>query len=564
MKSASKAKYALYAVAVVAMLLPVNAAFNGLPAEQDTSQATLEVSRTSGGAVSMDLCTERHTVDTVTAPVAHPLMAAATLGTDVQVTAGEGLEIQPAIASDGSGNLFVGMIADFGSGYNAYFTGSNDGGTTWADNAVAWQIDTPEYPDVDYWGEGTRFFGTMVPNPSASDGSELYVMEVGNPTDFDNYAMVYWDWADVGSGYTDFKAVNIGCDNGVEDYAYGGISIIGNHGSGLVDTPFFSYQATEDGTAWIYTFTSVDSDFTLEGCTSTSMDADPATHYAYPTWNYLDEQTGLYNVYISVFDFGTWDEYQGYPIHPGLGDVYINDSAVSVEYLDISAYNNNVVIVAQTSQYGSPNKDITCYYSSDGLETIQTSTIAASQDSELYPKVIHTGSNQAIAIFVKNSNLYVTTTEDGGATWTEPEQVNDQDGTVETTYSTYAAADLSRSGTLWADTRNGNSDLYYDEVAAPGPLLNVATISGGFGVTATVTNSGSGDAENAEWSITFDGPVFIGKEKTGAVTVPAGGEAEIKSGFIFGIGRATIRVQVEGASKSAEGLVLGPLVLGIE
>jgi len=563
MKNTKMAKYAVCAVLVAALLLPVNAAFDELISDNATPATTLSFSRTNSNSLPTDISTERHSVGMATANIRNPV-AVSNLGVDLRVTSYENLEIQPAIAADGTGYLFVGMTADFGDGYNSYFTGSTDGGATWVENAISWQVDTPEYPDVDYWGEGVRFFGTMVPNPSASDGSELYIMEVGDPTDFESYSMVYWSWNDVGDGYYDFIAANIGCDNGVEDYAYGGASIIGDHGSGLVNTPFFSYQATEDGTAWIYTFSSVDSTFTLENCESTAFDADPATHYAYPVWNYLDGQTGLYNVYISIFDFSTWEDFQGYPIHPGVADVYINDSAVSVEYLDVSAYNDNIIIIAQTSAFGSPNKDITCYYSYDGLTTIQTVPVAVSQDSELYPKVIHTGSNQAIAIFVKNNNLYSTATEDGGATWTEPEMVNDVDSTVETTYSTYAAADICLSGALWADTRNGNSDLYYDEIAAPGPLLNVGTIAGGFGVTATVTNTGASAAENAEWSITFDGPVFIGSEKTGTVNIPAGGEAEIKSGFIFGVGRATITVQVEGATKSAEGLVLGPLVLGVE
>ena len=78
------------------------------------------------------------------------------------------------------------------------------------------------------------------------------------------------------------------------------------------------------------------------------------------------------------------------------------------------------------------------------------------------------------------------------------------------------------------------------------------------------TNTGSEDANNVDWTISFDGPVFIGKEKTGTVTVPAGGEATVKSGLIFGVGKATITVNVGGASKTASGFVLGPLVLGVE
>ena len=126
---------------------------------------------------------------------------------------------------------------------------------------------------------------------------------------------------------------------------------------------------------------------------------------------------------------------------------------------------------------------------------------------------------------------------------------------------------LSKADILLIKTdSNGESSkiLNFRDFLAPGSILSIEAISGGFGVKATVANVGTADAENVEWSIVFDGPVFIGKEKVGTVTIPAGGEATIKSGFIFGIGRATITVTVGGATKTASGFVLGPLVLGVK
>ncbi len=561
MKKAIKASIGILIAA--AMILPVGAITQTSYTNDKEQIYTLEINR-GHGIAGVDISTNHIAISEKEIKQVRSIIPNAMLDGDVQVTGGDGLEIQPSITTDGTGNILLGMTADFGSGLNAYFTSSSDGGATWAENAVAWQIETPEYPSVDYWG-GTTYYGTMVPNPSDSDGGMLYLMECTNPADFEEgYTLTGWGINDLGDGYTNIKAVDIGCDNGVEDWAYGGVAFIGDLGSGLIETPMFTYQMTEEGYAWFYYFSDPEGSFTLEHCLSTAMSIDHTTHHAYPVWTYLDQDTGLYNIYTDVFDFGTWDEYNGYPIHPEIGSLFINDSAVSSEYIDVSAYNNNVIIVAQTSLYGSTNKDITCYYSNNGLQNVQTSTIAASPDSELHPKVIHTGDNQAICIFVKNGNLYSTTTDDGGATWTEPKQVNDQDGTVETFYSQNSPAGLCRVGAVWSDTRNGNADIYYDSIAAPGPLLAVESISGGFGVSATVTNTGSEDANNVDWTISFDGPVFIGKEKTGTVTVPAGGEATVKSGLIFGVGKATITVNVGGASKTASGFVLGPLVLGVE
>jgi hypothetical protein len=117
---------------------------------------------------------------------------------------------------------------------------------------------------------------------------------------------------------------------------------------------------------------------------------------------------------------------------------------------------------------------------------------------------------------------------------------------------------------VWTDTRNGNADIYYDNVGLPpAPVLSIQEISGGFGVKATIANIGTADADNVEWSMMFDGPVFIGKEKTGTVTIPAGGETTINSGFIFGIGKATVSVNVGGSISTASGFVFGPLVLQV-
>ena len=157
--------------------------------------------------------------------------------------------------------------------------------------------------------------------------------------------------------------------------------------------------------------------------------------------------------------------------------------------------------------------------------------------------------------------MYETHSEDGGATWTDPEQVNDEDGTVE---SGWHSSELTTGGNvIWTDNRNGNDDIYFDNFGVPAPILNIA-IKGGFGVTATITNTGEADATNVDWTISFDGGAFVGKEKTGTVTVPAGGEATVKSGFIFGIGKTSITVNVGGATKTASGFVLGPLVLGVK
>ena len=184
-----------------------------------------------------------------------------------------------------------------------------------------------------------------------------------------------------------------------------------------------------------------------------------------------------------------------------------------------------------------------------------------SSDNELYPSFVAYG-DSASCTFYKNGDLYITHTTDAGGTWSDPEQINDQEGTV---VGTWRTAQITNGGNVvWTDNRNGNADVYYDNVGAPGPILSVESISGGFGVTATVKNDGTVDAENVEWNIVFDGLVFVGKEKRGTVTIPAGGEVTIKSGFILGIGSGDIAVTVDEASKTASCFIFGPLVIGVK
>ncbi|MBS3749588.1 MAG: hypothetical protein KGY67_07825, partial [Candidatus Thermoplasmatota archaeon] len=118
---------------------------------------------------------------------------------------------------------------------------------------------------------------------------------------------------------------------------------------------------------------------------------------------------------------------------------------------------------------------------------------------------------------------------------------------------------------VWVDTRNAAKDIY---TAAGGavPIIEITGISGGFGVTATIANSGEADAENVEWSITIESSLMIlGGETTGTIgTLAAGTDTSVSTGFILGFGPADIRVSAGGASKSASATVLGPLVIGLE
>ncbi len=88
------------------------------------------------------------------------------------------------------------------------------------------------------------------------------------------------------------------------------------------------------------------------------------------------------------------------------------------------------------------------------------------------------------------------------------------------------------------------------------PVIRIGNISGGlFKVSTVIKNIGSDDATIIDWSITLDGGIILlGRETSGSiVSIPAGDEATISSGLIFGFGKTVmITVTVDYAEGSSE------------
>jgi len=359
----------------------------------------------------------------------------------------------PAVASDSLGYVVLGFEDDTP---NVWFTASDDAGINWADDAIGWQIDPPpELPDVDSCGDG-RFIGGMVPDYMASDGSELYKVECIDPMDISptGYSCPYWDWWDVGDGYTNFDSIAV-AGYTAEDpdenlWAFGGHAITGDHGGESGDdTNFFSYQCTDAGVAWIYRWTG------LNGCEDCAHDIDPGNLYSYPAWNFDNE--GTMDIYVDIFDFGTWEPYGGYQIHPEIGGLTIETTG-NDDYIDISALNDNIILVSQR------DGDIVAYYSTNGMTTVMESAI---ETDAVNPRIVHTGDDEATCIFIKGASpgsVYYSTTEDGGATWSTPEEVEDSDYVPEE----YKAADVCGFGAAWMNEDDGN--IYFGRIgnAPPG------------------------------------------------------------------------------------------------
>jgi hypothetical protein len=115
---------------------------------------------------------------------------------------------------------------------------------------------------------------------------------------------------------------------------------------------------------------------------------------------------------------------------------------------------------------------------------------------------------------------------------------------------------------VWTDTRNDNKDVYFDSIFSYDyPFLFIESITGGFGVTATIKNDGTAPATNVSWEIKVTGGLFdrVLKDKTGTIPALAVNETQpVKTKIFLGLGPILIMVTAtcdEGASASrgAEG-----------
>jgi hypothetical protein len=425
---------------------------------------------------------------------------------------------------------------------NVYFSFSANGGTTWDEGAYGWILEAmPEKPSIAY-SSGNTFYGVVVPNWEVS--GQVTLAEFIDGSDPDTWQAGTWDWED--DGIYGFDGASMASAEPNDPLKWGYITLSGYNGYDGRDAngcPFTKYS-TGDGYATISWLISGQTGEVLEDCSNPANDLDPITKLNYGIWQRFNSDEGFYNIELRVDDF----EY----------DIEARDSFVTAGELvtpennqnpDVSAYNDNVIIVSQTDVAG--NNDIICYYSDDGMDNFGASYVASTVDDETNPKIVAIDENEAICIFIKDGDLYFSVTQDGGATWSTPEIASE----VENVQS----GDVCSIGIAY----DSEQIVYFSKSGIAQPIIEIESISGGIGVSATIKNIGDATAENFDWSIKSDGLVFIGGEKSGKATLEPGQSIQVKTGFMLGFGGIDITVTADIAKETASARLLLFLVVGL-
>lgn len=468
------------------------------------------------------------------------------LGTDKQITSSEFDESHPVIDVDYNGNplLLYHYREDFFSSA-IYIQRSPDGGASWPGDSInywQWEDYSAINPDINFV-DGVRAFGV---HEIEDQEPLLYFHDYENIDDPDTWAVYYFDR----SGAASYVAETACAANKSGRIALG--SIQDYEGDDYFeDTLLITWDANnfDDDTAdgGVYWLNN-DAEGNSIPYSNLCADAGDKIFFVFQR-DPIDRPSQISTAFCQIDENTLYSDWRQFSV--------ASNSQFNNTYPDVSVSGKTAYVAYMSDKDG--NQDIYVASSTTG-NFWRKNQVTSTPEDEFYP-VIYADGEKLSVLFIRDGNLYATDSEDGGNTWSTPEQINDEPNTV---LQEYQNSDIAAKYGIWTDYRNGNNDLYIDEVGLVA-ILTVDEIKGGFGIEITISNVGNAPAENVEWSIDLEGGIiFLGAVSSGAVNIPPGESITVKTDLILGIGRVDITATCADSKKTSSGFVLGPFVLGVE
>jgi len=454
-------------------------------------------------------------------------------GADVQVTTSGGNECHPNIKNDMNGNPIV--VYDYEtSGYKQiYMQRSLDGGNSWPVGQKYYLDGNEDLSTINPILYTAKNMAGVFYQVEQTDPN-MYSVHLENLDDPDSWIKNKGDYSNVTSwiGEVDFAGFGT-------TLFYGFIG----------DMIFEDYN--EKATVHVYWTPDFRDTEAYEGMFFFNSEETPFSHPTAAAGNKLyfaaqQEHSSGSRILITYTP-------SNYPTYENADFKFITYGRSNLSNPRIAASGEHAYLAVQNDING--NEDILCY--TPGGFTWKRHIIADSSDDEMYPSISANG-EIAVCTFIKNGNLFMSKTVDGGETWTDPEQINDESGTLA---GDFRCIDTFGPHIVWTDNRNGNKDIYYDSINTP--WIEITDMASKFGrFSAEISNTGTSDANNIPWNMDVDGLVFLGSHSEGTITsLAAGSSTTIDTNFIFGLGDGIITIMAGGESIIIRVTILGPFIL---
>jgi hypothetical protein len=461
------------------------------------------------------------------------------LPVDTQVSSAQQDETHLSCATDSNGNPFVVYDKVYDVSTSTLVTQlSSDKGVTWPEDLlVEWTFQEPMYainPDISMLSDKLFAFGTFETGSQDPQENMLIYSDIHDPQ---TWQISYLDF----SGHSTYIAETAAATKGENTLAIASICDY-NDITNTILINWNCYRGADSTWPGVYWGTA-GSDQALSHLTGDTGDKI----FFCAEQEQTDGSRSIKTYYCNVTETTVYSDWKS-----GL----LASSRGNCTYPDVSVSGNLAYCVYMDDRNGS--QDVYVATTTSGVSW-KKYVVADSKDDELYP-VISANGDKAICMFTKNNNLYFTKTEDAGKTWSDPMKVNDDTGSV---VSEYGSIDIVGGYGFWASNREGNNDIFFEEVGQF-PEVIISDISGGFGIKVTLSNVGSADAEGVTWSMAINGTlVLLHSAPSGIISIPARESVTISSGFFLAIGKITITVTVNSVTKTISGFALGPFVFNV-